>query len=43
MDAEGNVRRGRDEYQLTPRAFLDLVCLLDRYLIDSMKANKNGK
>lgn len=37
MDAEGNVRRGNEEYQITPRAFLDLVGLLDSYLINSGK------
>ena len=37
MDTEGNVRRGKDEYQIAPRAFLNLVYILDQYLIKSQQ------
>ena len=43
MDSYGNVRRGKDEYQITPRAFLDLVTLLETYAVKNVQKVKTAK
>ena len=39
MDGQGNIKRDKNEYQITPRAFLDLVTLLEEYAIKNLQKN----